>query len=113
MEKKFDFEKALEAIQSGKAMTGKDGVLAPLIKQLTEAALEAEIDSHLAEDVFPNRKNGKSRKTIGRSAQVKEGLILRHHEIGQERLSLRSLRNIRRVFRMRSKERFCRCTVGD
>ena len=45
-------------------MTGKDGVLGPLIKQLTEAALEAEIDSHLAEDVLPNRKNGKSRKTI-------------------------------------------------
>jgi transposase-like protein len=64
MEKKFDFDKALEAIQSGKAMTGKDGVLAPLVKQLTEAALEAEIDSHLAEDVLPNRKNGKSSKTL-------------------------------------------------
>jgi hypothetical protein len=39
-------------------------VLAPLLKQLTEAALEAELDSHLANDVVPNRKNGKSGKTI-------------------------------------------------
>jgi transposase-like protein len=39
-------------------------VLAPLLKQLTEAALEAELDSHLADDVVPNRKNGKSSKTI-------------------------------------------------
>ena len=60
MTEKFDFEEALKAVQSGQSMTGKDGVLGPLIKKLTEAALEAEIDSHLAEDVLPNRKNGKS-----------------------------------------------------
>ena len=41
----FDFNKALKAIQLGKPITGSDGVLAPLIKQLTEAALSAEIDS--------------------------------------------------------------------
>ena len=34
----FDFNEALKAIQSGKPITGSDGVLAPLIKQLTEAA---------------------------------------------------------------------------
>jgi len=39
-------------------------VLAPLIKQLTEAALSAELDSHLTDDVVPNRKNGKSSKTL-------------------------------------------------
>ena len=60
----FDFDKALKALQSGQPITGKDGVLAPLVKQLTEAALEAELDSHLADDVLPNRKNGKSRKTV-------------------------------------------------
>ena len=38
MSEKFDFEAALKAIQSGQAITGKDGVLAPLVKQLTEAA---------------------------------------------------------------------------
>lgn len=60
----FDFEAALEKVRAGQSITGKDGVLAPLLKQLTEAALEAELDSHLAEDVLPNRKNGKSKKTI-------------------------------------------------
>jgi putative transposase len=64
MTDKFDFNEALKAIQSGQAISGKDGVLAPLLKQLTEAALEAELDSHLADDVVPNRKNGKSSKRI-------------------------------------------------
>jgi transposase-like protein len=64
MAEKFDFEAALKAVQSGQSITGKDGVLGPLVKQLTEAALEAELDSHLAEDVAENRKNGKSRKTV-------------------------------------------------
>ena len=59
MSNDFDFDKALKALQSGKAITGKDGVLTPLIKRLTDAALEAELDSHLAQDVVPNRKNGK------------------------------------------------------
>jgi transposase-like protein len=64
MKEKFDFNEALKAIQSGQAISGKDGVLAPLLKQLTEAALEAELESHLAVEVVRNRKNGKSRKTI-------------------------------------------------
>ena len=68
MTEKFDFEKALEALQAGKPITGKDSVLSPLIKQLTEAALEAEIDTHLAKEISPNRKNGKSRKTMKSSS---------------------------------------------
>lgn len=60
----FDLNEALKAIQSGQPISGKDGILAPLVKQLTEAALEAELDSHLADDVLPNRKNGKSSKTV-------------------------------------------------
>ena len=64
MTERFDFNEALKAIQSGQSLSGKDGVLAPLVKQLTEAALEGEIDSHLADDVVPNRRNGKSSKTI-------------------------------------------------
>lgn len=60
----FDFEKALKGIQAGKPFTGKDGVLTSLIKNLAEAALEAELDSHLSEDVSRNRRNGKTRKTI-------------------------------------------------
>ena len=53
MTEPFDFDKALKAIQSGQAISGKDGVLAPLLKQLTEAALEAELESHIADDVAP------------------------------------------------------------
>ena len=64
MSDKFNFEEVLKALQSGQAITGKDGVLAPLIKQLTEASLEGEIDSHIADNVVPNRRNGKTKKTI-------------------------------------------------
>ena len=71
MTEPFDFNNALKAIQSGQAISGKDGVLAPLLKQLTEAALEAELESHIADDVVPNRKNGKSRKTL----KTSEGCI--------------------------------------
>ncbi|WP_457605483.1 IS256 family transposase [Nitratifractor sp.] len=59
----FNFEEALELIKAGHPIEGKDGVLAPLIKQLTEAALEAEIESHLAQEIR-NRRNGKSRKRM-------------------------------------------------
>jgi len=49
MTEPFDFNKALKAIQSGQAISGKDGVLAPQLKQLTEAVLQAEQESHIAE----------------------------------------------------------------
>ena len=62
--KEFDFQKALKGIQEGKPFTGKDGVLTSLIKNLAEAALEAELDSHLGQEVSANRRNGKSKKTI-------------------------------------------------
>ena len=60
----FNFEDALSALQSGQALTGKEGILTPLIKQLTEAALAAELDNHLADEGMANRKNGRSKKTI-------------------------------------------------
>ncbi len=63
----FDFNEVLEQFRNGKNLTGKDGLLAPLIKQLTEAALEAEVESHIANDVLSgtrNRKNGVNKKTI-------------------------------------------------
>ncbi len=63
MKKTFDLEEALEAIKAGASIDGKDGVLAPLIKQLTEAALEAELETHLGTELR-NRKNGKSSKTM-------------------------------------------------
>lgn len=64
MSETFDFEKALAALRNGQDLTGKDGILTPLIKQLTEAALKAELEAHLAEEEAPNRKNGSTRKTI-------------------------------------------------
>jgi transposase-like protein len=63
----FDFDEIVEEFRDGKKLTGKGGLLAPLIKQLTEAALEAEIESHIAEDVLrgnKNRRNGSNKKTI-------------------------------------------------
>ena len=48
----FDFNEILNQFRSGKRLTGKDGLLAPLIKQLTEVALEAEVESHIANDVL-------------------------------------------------------------
>ncbi len=68
MTQSFDFEKALQELQSGKGLTGKDGILTPLIKQLTEAALKAELEQHLATEEQPNRKNGTSSKTIKSSS---------------------------------------------
>ena len=49
---KFDFEKAVKKLVAGKKIGGKDGVLAPLVKELVEAALEAEIESHIADKVI-------------------------------------------------------------
>jgi len=59
----FDLNEVLEQIKAGAKTEGKDGVLAPLIKQLTQAALEAELESHLSTEIR-NRKNGKSSKTM-------------------------------------------------
>lgn len=60
----FDMEAALKALREGKDLTGKDGILTPLIKQLAEAALKAELEAHLAAEEAPNRKNGSTAKTI-------------------------------------------------
>ena len=64
MSKEFNFDEALAALQGGKGFTGKDGVLTPLIKKLTEAALAAELEAHLGEECQDNRKNGYGSKTI-------------------------------------------------
>jgi putative transposase len=60
-------KKALEQFRSGKSLSGKGGAFAPLFKQFLEAALEAELDNHLAdqdEQASSNRKNGKVSKTV-------------------------------------------------
>ena len=51
-------------LKAGKGIGGKDGALTPLIKQLTEMALQAELETHLSQDLERNRKNGFSSKTM-------------------------------------------------
>jgi transposase-like protein len=69
-EESIDYEsikkQALEQFRSGKSLTGKGGAFAPLFKQFLEAALEAELEQHLSDDVTEsrNRKNGKVSKTV-------------------------------------------------
>ena len=83
MGKKFNFDEALSDLLSGKKLTGKDGVLTPLIKELVEAALEAEIESHLKEEVLSgkkNRRNGYSQKQLKTSSGEFELLTPRDKE---------------------------------
>jgi transposase-like protein len=67
----FDFsqfqKEAIDKLKSGQSLTGKDGILTPLIKEILEAALEGEMDSHLLDckaQEQPNRRNGKLKKTM-------------------------------------------------
>lgn len=60
----FDFEKALEELKAGRNLSGKNGILTPLIKQLTEAALAAELEQHILSGDEQNRKNGSMPKTV-------------------------------------------------
>ncbi len=60
----FDMDAAVKALREGKDLSGKDGILTPLIKQLTEAAMSAELEEHLAGEDKPNRKNGHTSKTM-------------------------------------------------
>lgn len=41
----FDINAAIQALREGQDLTGKDGILTPLIKQLTEAALNTELEN--------------------------------------------------------------------
>lgn len=68
----FDFEefknKAIADMKAGKALVGKDGIFTPLMKEFLEAALEGEINSHMADCLEDpesnNRRNGKTSKII-------------------------------------------------
>ena len=63
-----DFARQAAArLQSGEELSGKEGVLAPLIKQIIEASLEGELDAHLEKEKASqkeNRRNGKKRKKL-------------------------------------------------
>jgi len=64
----FDMDAAIAALKAGKGLTGKDGILTPLIKQLTEAAMQAELEQHIENDENSNRKNGSTPKTVKSTA---------------------------------------------
>ena len=60
-----DFEKeAVQRLLSGEELTGKDGVITPLVKKILERALEAELDQHLDESDQANRRNGRLKKRM-------------------------------------------------
>ena len=67
LSKEFEAE-AIARLKSGESLTGKDGILTPLIKQIIEASLEGELESHLlSESKTPelsNRRNGKTSKVL-------------------------------------------------
>lgn len=66
----FDFKsfqsQALEQLRNGKPLLGKDGVFAPLLENLLNAALEGEMDVHLDKDerLLGNRRNGYMSKQV-------------------------------------------------
>ncbi len=65
MKIEIDVEEFAEQLKAGKGIGGKDGALTPLIKQLTEMALQAELETHLSQDLDEiNRKNGTTSKTM-------------------------------------------------
>jgi len=65
---KFDFDdfekEAICRLKSGEELTGKDGILTPLVKKILEKALEAELEQHIQEDDTPNRRNGRLKKQM-------------------------------------------------
>jgi len=67
-ENKFDYESfkksAIEGLRSGKGFSGKDNVLLPLLKDFLEGALDGEITDFLTNKEEPNRRNGKTSKTV-------------------------------------------------
>ena len=66
-EQQTEFEKkVLDQFMSGKNLFGKGGAFAPMLKNVIERALEAEMDGHLNEvqRIKGNKRNGKGKKTI-------------------------------------------------
>ena len=65
----FDFDdfkgKAYLELKNGKPLSGKNGVLTPLIKQILEASLQTELETHLdLPEEKHNRKNGYTTMTV-------------------------------------------------
>lgn len=50
----FDMESAIQALRAGNDLSGKDGIFTPLIKQLTEAAMQPQVQITMA---APKKQN--------------------------------------------------------
>ncbi len=59
----FRQETIAKMLSGDKELTGKDGLLAPLLKDLLDAALSGERQAHV-EGNGPNRRNGGKSKTV-------------------------------------------------
>lgn len=60
-------EKVLQQFLNGEPLMGKNGALAPMLKEFLETALEAEMEAHLEENqgrCSGNKRNGKKEKTL-------------------------------------------------
>lgn len=57
------FGDALQKLQAGKELTGKEGAMRPLLKKLLEISLDAELGEHVKSSK-PNRRNGRNSKTV-------------------------------------------------
>jgi len=64
MREDFDFDAALASLQVGQGFTGKDGILAPRVKQLTEAALQSKMAAYLQSSEPTNRRIGSGSKAF-------------------------------------------------
>lgn len=72
-ESPFDFEafkqEAIKQLYQGKPLNGEKGIFAPLLKQLLEATLEGEMQTHLQQgEPSINRRNGKTSKMVKSAA---------------------------------------------
>lgn len=63
-------QKVKEQIRSGKPLFGKDGAFAPMLQEMLNSILEAEMEGHLDEEErgSGNRKNGKNKKLLKTSS---------------------------------------------
>jgi putative transposase len=78
-----DFIRELsEELRAGKVLTGSQGVLTPLIKEIIESSLEGELDHHLEEKSpeIKNRRNGRTPKNLKSSLGSFEILTPRDRE---------------------------------
>jgi len=82
MKIEIDVADFAEKIKSGKGLSGKDGALTDLVRQITEMMLQAELESHLAQDLQKNRKNGHTSKTMRTEYKIRNLLLIKLFNMG-------------------------------